>query len=1036
MNVTDNIATDLFYKIRSRFRGLKLGTEDGTITINPQEARFFDFDYTEGINALGHVSISLAEENSMKVYFSSGITTRMDPVQKTTWYSFLRELRQFSKRRLMSFDNRDISKDNLDERDYAFLSQNALKKQQHGNNNKMKQDTTPDIPSMGESVMNENAMYGTKNMSFQKLMDTRLIIKHSQPLVDDMQPGARTRHISALFVENQDGERFKYPFIHLSGARAMQRHVANEGVPYDDIGKSIISMSEQIAQLRSFNSYVSRNDLMNSDTNSIVERSSTALNTLREQLKKLSRQNYYESYKQGFTIQEMPEVPLDVVEDFTQKFTVRNFKEDIKTVFPVLYKLMQEDSEIDYDDIVDMTSVDDEPIHESTEEDYDPFAQFEEWAMTLGERSAIQEPDQQESSITALNQLMGQEFPAGVDGVNAIESLSGIIEDPSLFSAIKQAAKSDPETCVRPLVKQWLESNTPELLDSIDFGDTTEENFEGIYQEENMSNIGDTNTQYGQFDLVLNGWHNPKFDPSDTDNDIGEEIPIGINYTASEEGSYYPANQEQPAENPDLNIEFTEIIDLETGEDITDQVDADELSEYLIRNEYVEASGQDYDMESREDDYGDNHRPKKSDVPAAIRKSKGGDWKTTPSDIRNDRAKNMSSSEWIKNYNKNESSQNSNRVNSKELAEFIHSFYDKASNSFPKGPESVATMVGKKFGEQAENAARKFVERMAPRQTDNTMNELSRIHELSGISKPITDDAVNELDYDSFSNSDELQMLRDAIKKNILVSVAFVKKDGTVKHMGVKSNLSSYVHSTNPKTDKQANAEQNNDIKKVVDINAYIKKLKELKAAGMEETQAKSEAAKTAWRSINLKNVLGFMVRGQFVDLRDENEIQQRFGDDIYNSVTSSMKSVLAQTQAAAESPAASAVQGEAYASPMGNMYHPRMKNDELVIDKIVSVDGNEISATGTVYDHTDGDSPVEVVFEKTDAGLEIIQVIDLEYEESDTGGPGPEIPLDNIEFDSDAVMKLIDQFSGGESSHYSTEMERIKELSGMKQLT
>jgi hypothetical protein len=57
------------------------------------------------------------------------------------------------------------------------------------------------------------------------------------------------------------------------------------------------------------------------------------------------------------------------------------------------------------------------------------------------------------------------------------------------------------------------------------------------------------------------------------------------------------------------------------------------------------------------------------------------------------------------------------------------------------------------------------------------------------------------------------------------------------------------------------------------------------------------EAAKGAWRTINLETVLGFMVRGQFIDLRDENNIMDRFGEDVYNSLTKSMKNVLAQDQ-------------------------------------------------------------------------------------------------------------------------------------------
>jgi hypothetical protein len=220
----------------------------------------------------------------MKVYFSSGITESMDSTQKTNWYGFLKELRNFAKRRLMAFDTRDIAKDNLDKRDYEFLSQYNKPKPSEPNQ-VIQQPVGENIMT---NVVSESSLYGSKTVSYQKLEDTRLIIKHNQAVMDDTQPGARTRNISALFVENQDGERFKYPFVHLAGARAMQRHVANGGLPYDDIGKSIIGMSEEIAQLKSFGNYVVRNDLMNSMNNNIVERSSEYLNGLREQIKALS----------------------------------------------------------------------------------------------------------------------------------------------------------------------------------------------------------------------------------------------------------------------------------------------------------------------------------------------------------------------------------------------------------------------------------------------------------------------------------------------------------------------------------------------------------------------------------------------------------------------------------------------------------------------------------------------------------------------------------------------------------------------------
>ena len=441
-----SISTDLFYKVRSRFSGLKLGKETGEVTINPEEAVFFDFDYMEGENPLGHVSVSLAEPSSMKVYYSTGITENMDPVQKDGWYTFLKSMRAFAKRRLMNFDTRDISKDNLDKRDYAFLSQYSKNSQ------------------VEESVMSEG-MYGTSKTSFQKLENTKLIVKHNKA-VDETSPGARARNITALFIENSAGERFKYPFIHLSGARAMQRHVQEGGLPYDDIGKYIVSLSEQIAQLKSFSNYVNRNDLLNDDTNSIVERGKNALENLKTEIKKLSSRNYYNQFKEQFSPTEYSDVPQDVVDDLTSKFTIKKFNEEMKDVFPIIHRLMKEDEVDQESDVVDN--------EKETLSNY--FNKFESWVNELGEESAITSSDSEEQNqaITDLNKLLDKHFPSGVDGSNAISSLEGIIDDPRLEQRIKEIAKEDSDGCIRPLIKQWVEANAPEVMSKLDFGDMEE----------------------------------------------------------------------------------------------------------------------------------------------------------------------------------------------------------------------------------------------------------------------------------------------------------------------------------------------------------------------------------------------------------------------------------------------------------------------------------------------------------------------------------------------------------------------------------
>jgi len=585
MDATNNIATDLFYKIRSRFSGLKLGESTGQITINPELARFFDFDYVEGDKNIGHVSISLAEPNSMKVYFSSGITEGMNTDQKDNWYKFLRELRQFAKRRLLSFDTRDISKDNLDKRDYAFLSQYSSPTT--SSNNVI---TKP----VGETTMNESNLYGTKTQSFQKLLDTRLIIKHSKALADDFEqkPGDRARNIAALFVENQDGERFKYPFIHLAGARAMQRHVANGGLPYDTIGESIIKMSEEIAQLKSFTNYVVRNDLMNSGTNNIVERSKQQLDGLRERIARLSKQAHYENYVAEFQAPEAMEVPDDVMEEYKEKFTVKNFKEDLTSVFPVLYRLMKEEESVGYDDIVGMIGKEEAEVNQETVEAEHPMAKFEAWVDSLGEESAIQSSDEEEQkqAVQKLQELVKQHFPAGTDGSNAINGLEGIIDDPKLEADIKKKASEDPDQCVRPLIKAWIEENAPEVLDQLDFGDMV------------------------------------------------DEPAVG-------------ADQVEPQQ--------------------------EEGNEFAKKVQDLKAQGA----------------------------KKGTKFKTSDGEEHTLEA----------------------------VAEFIHSFYDRNTGTFPKGPEGVCTMVGKKFGEQAEMIARKFVERMAPHQEQGAeeLEELERIKQLS-----------------------------------------------------------------------------------------------------------------------------------------------------------------------------------------------------------------------------------------------------------------------------------------------------------------
>ena len=725
MDATNNISTDLFYKVRSRFSNLKLGDDSGQITINPEQARFFDFDYVEEDKKIGHVSISLAEPNSMKVYFSNGITEGMDSDQKDGWYGFLRELRKFAKRRLLAFDTRDIAKDNLDKRDYAFLSQYA--------NPESDNDTI--TKPVGENVMNESNLYGTKTQSFQKLEDTKLIIKHSKKLDDDMdlKPGARSRNISALFVQNESGERFKYPFIHLAGARAMQRHVANGGAPYDEIGESIVKMSEEIAQLKGFTNYCVRNDLMNSDTNRIVERSKVQLDTLRERIAKLSKQSYYEAYTEEFQATTNPEVDDDVMEQYKEMFTVKNFKEDLADVFPVIHRLMKEEETVGYDDIVGMTTEAEgtELPEVETEESQDEMARFEAWVDSLGEESPITMADDEEKAdmVKSLNDLVSQEFAAGVDGTNAIQSLEGIIEDPKLEQDIKKKATEDANTDIRPLIKAWVEENAPDILGELDFGDMADEPAVGADEVEPQQEDASMGmNKYGLaavhkdgkfFSIKDNEITGGPFDSIEELKKHQEEL-LNNEDNVSEGGNAWDMAVTTGMEIIQDCNDAEECIERLEAE-ITGSKEADEAYADMIYKDYIEKIKTDgFDKVRHEIDRQEFH----GDMAGDIQDFEEGN--EFAQKVRQMKASGAKKGTKFKTSDGEEHTLEG-------VAKFIHSFYDTNTGTFPKGPEGVCTMVGKKFGEQAEQVARKMVERMAPAQEQGAedLEELERIKQLS-----------------------------------------------------------------------------------------------------------------------------------------------------------------------------------------------------------------------------------------------------------------------------------------------------------------
>jgi hypothetical protein len=80
-------------------------------------------------------------------------------------------------------------------------------------------------------------------ISYHPLGETKIRVAHSKSVIEE-KPGARSRNIKALFIE-KDGERFRFPYNHLLGARVMALHVESGGKPWDDMGEKILEISRR-----------------------------------------------------------------------------------------------------------------------------------------------------------------------------------------------------------------------------------------------------------------------------------------------------------------------------------------------------------------------------------------------------------------------------------------------------------------------------------------------------------------------------------------------------------------------------------------------------------------------------------------------------------------------------------------------------------------------------------------------------------------------------------------------------------------------
>jgi hypothetical protein len=408
MNTNLNkVALDLYKILDPRFSNVKMGDENAAVLSAKTDipnARFFEFEYKHDGVPLGTIAITLDEDEGMLVELVGNLAKN----NHRTVFKFIRSLRQFAKDRLIDFKVDKIGKESLDKRDYAFKAK------------------PKEMPEMEPII--ESKLYGTSKISYQDLGEARLVIRHSQPVNLDLAAG-RTMHIDSIYVENSQGERFRYPYKHLNGARALAEHIKAGGNPYDPIGKHITSLSEELAQLRKFKGYVSRNEALSEAMGDITSKVMERIEEVKKEVSMLQRTAYYQQFAESFENSEEQMIPEEIMSDWIDRLTIRTFNEDLKTAFPYIFKLVDE-SEIPVKEL----SPDDLLAEKSTSEKQARFmaaaAHDPKFAKKVGmKQSVAKEFNKADTGTKQLSNAMKHKKNRKTEESYLEEFMNAIVED-------------------------------------------------------------------------------------------------------------------------------------------------------------------------------------------------------------------------------------------------------------------------------------------------------------------------------------------------------------------------------------------------------------------------------------------------------------------------------------------------------------------------------------------------------------------------------------------------------------------------------
>jgi hypothetical protein len=374
----DTAAVDLYDLLVTRDFEPEILDAQGKAVTDPAEAEMFSFDWKTADQNYGTVVALLGGDNNLEIYFGDNLGRGMEPEDRQEWYRFLEQMKQFASRNIMDFEINNLSR-----LKYTMQGMAAIK----------------------EGLF--EGYYGSRKVSYSdQPKKTRLMIRHSRDLGEG---DARYRNIDALFVETEDGNRFRLPFKKLIGGRAMARHIAEGGTPYDAFGQHITEMMSEMDTMARF-VRAARGRGFTGEAAAMVESAIRHYADLKSKAKRMVSQRGYREERDTFRPDQFTEAAV-AAEAIRDMFIEQTLDHRIEEALPVLARIAEQERTMAETD------------------------QFESWAASVIEG---RDPNR-------LQDLMSRELTVGPDAANATEQLYGVLDDEELFDILRAVAEQDPD---------------------------------------------------------------------------------------------------------------------------------------------------------------------------------------------------------------------------------------------------------------------------------------------------------------------------------------------------------------------------------------------------------------------------------------------------------------------------------------------------------------------------------------------------------------------------------------------------------------